>query len=75
MIDISKLKNHSAGPWKYEACGVYTKDGHLLFDYDSGIDNEADAYLIAAAPELFEEVIRLRDEIEVLNDIIAGEDA
>jgi hypothetical protein len=54
---------HTPGPWKQgssdeDACVVYSSDDHIIagcegIDFDEGTEN-ANARLIAAAPELLE---------------------
>ena len=75
MIDINKYKGHTEGKWKlhYDDSAV---DGDYL-DYGAQLDPVgalhsmliADAQLIADAPLLLAEVIRLREGIMFFLDI------
>lgn len=72
MIDTSKMKGHTPGPWRYdkERYSVYAAKGtkHCIFEYDYNIDQEADVYLIAAAPDLLLEVEKLQKENDYLTE-------
>lgn len=79
MIDLDKYEWHTPGPWEYywrvddenhADCGVYAlrRPGQAYAvarcpKYQSKIQWNADASLIAAAPELLAEVKRLRQDL------------
>lgn len=72
MIDITKFEGHTVGPWKFsdtsgEAWNISDLRGKSLMNdaqyYPSVPIDKADWTLIAAAPDLLAEVIRLRAEL------------
>jgi hypothetical protein len=90
MLDLDKLTGHTPGPWKdHQEKGSHpnkyvtgTKEpadfpgDKYLVAYIVGIDSEANARLIAAAPELLKEAIRFRaclksvlEDLETLKEI------
>ena len=79
MIDITKFEGHTPGPWSvgpwFDNDGQpeiviehMTPSGNLVPAVAIGglIGQEANARLIAAAPDLLAEVIRLRAEVAAL---------
>lgn len=73
MIDIKKFIGHTAGPWRFnnkpgETWTISSQSGDSLMGdeqyYPWTPDNEYDWALIAAAPDLLAEVIRLRAALE-----------
>lgn len=61
MIEITKgdEMNHTPGPWTYDGkSSIDSPHGNVLSLYGAmgGLDTEADARLIAAAPELLREL-------------------
>ena len=66
MIDITKFEDHTAGPWafNYESAYIGCQEGMVALlcpDAARSYDQfDANARLIAAAPDLLAEVIRLR---------------
>ena len=75
MIDTNKYKGHSLAPWSYtletedkiwdERGAVWDKDKNCLALVDDGSEQfpDADLMLIADAPLLLAEVMRLREGI------------
>ena len=72
---MSKFEGHSLGPWKRE--GWLILDGYGISvcrvkPWDSSgcrIDDNADAELIAAAPDLLAERDRMRDALRDIADL------
>ena len=78
MIDIQKLRGHTRGPWGFDLkrvqrCVTAPSGGEVCHTpgddprCDEGTD-EANARLIAAAPELLAEVVKLRKEVVALRN-------
>lgn len=73
------LDQATPGPWEAEGVDypdyITSKHGEVLWNADQAVDwnrNDQDVHLAAAAPELAQELIRLRGEIKGL--ITAMED-
>lgn len=69
MIDITQFNGHTAGPWSVGPAGtVYDADGGVVSecfrDARHAGTARSDVSLIASAPDLLAEVIRLRAEVE-----------
>tara|TARA_R100000149_G_C5786654_1_gene80133 strand:+ start:191 stop:502 length:312 start_codon:yes stop_codon:yes gene_type:complete len=69
MIDTDKYEGHTEGPWSVsdELGIIVIKHGQGLHDF-VGMDNEANAQLMADAPLLLEEVKRWRGNWTYLRD-------
>jgi len=70
MIDTDKYEGHTPGPWQWKKDSILLKGkGHRYIitgrhlDDECSIDKEADAQLIADAPDLLAEVKRLREQL------------
>ena len=82
MIDTDNYKGNSLRDLKIEAdlptWGVFDSGGNVVSDYnptDDDVVNEANARLIADAPLLLEEVIRLRELLDAIHwDAFAEDD-
>ena len=62
MIDTDKYEGHTEGHWTWMGEEVFVDEGPTIVHITS--DNRADANLIADAPLLLAEVIRLREGIK-----------
>ena len=77
MIDLSKLKGHTPGPYvvienpnKPGDYYVARESGVCLWDDTGSILNKADAELLAASPDLLAEVVRLREAYAEPHEVI-----
>ena len=82
MIDTDKYEGHTEGPWKWDKWGVLQGEDSVLWcnftepDPDWQLNNsaihisEADEKLIADAPLLLEEVLRLERELDTQYEYI-----
>lgn len=80
MIDITKFDGHTAGPWQHDQGGWITTDPEDLFIGSVGAmrgrhTDTANAELIAAAPDLLAEVIRLRAALTAVDRQLGHDDA
>ena len=76
MIDTDKYEGHTEGPWKLHYDGSAIDDDYL--DYGAQLDpvgalypmSVVDAQLMADAPLLLAEVMRLREELRIERRIV-----
>jgi ribosomal protein L24 len=79
MIDTDKYEGHTRGPWTIDIHKVGEDTSAIVIESSNcvvaevEVENkyaEADAQLIADAPLLLAEVIRLREQLKEANDVI-----
>jgi len=73
------LEKVTPGPWEAKDSDCITSQGgEVLWNTDQAVDwnrNDHDVHLAAAAPQLAEEVIRLREHIEGLITVMENKSA
>lgn len=81
VLDLSQFDGHSDAPWtvvdpeftRPSRIGVASHGGADVYDAPLTDETRANARLIAAAPQLLEEVRRLRAKVAALESCITGE--
>jgi hypothetical protein len=73
-IDIEQFKGHTPGPWHRcddGACGCNTiMTDRVEYVAKTLTGNDATSNLIASAPALLAEVIRLREQLLIANEVL-----
>jgi hypothetical protein len=76
MIDTDKYEGHTKGPWNYE---IPETGDNIITDVEGEFvaqvasrEDAKNAQLIADAPLLLEEVIRLRQRLKQIKNIAKG---
>lgn len=80
MIDITKFEGHTAGPWVFDdvSAGIGSTEGMVSVlrtgAASSLVQADANGGLIAAAPDLLAEVIRLRTALYSIDRQLGHDD-